>query len=182
MNGNDAQKLTPNLRGLSHIHLNPAEISISTKPILVSTILGSCVSLTFFHAKTNTAAICHGMLPNAPNHSDQAPEPNQKNCFRYVDCAVNFIIGQLREKHVPLKELHIKMFGGSEMFIQGEKDIVQSEWKESVGQKNIAAAKACIKKSGLTIRATDVGGLRGRKIFFYTDTGEVLLRRLYNGL
>lgn len=35
-----------------------------------------------------------------------------------------------------------------------------------------------MKSEGLTLITRDVGGIQGRKIFFYTHTGEVLLKRL----
>ena len=47
-----------------------------------------------------------------------------------------------------------------------------------IGQQNIQTAKQIIRSEGLRIQALDVGGLQGRKIFFYTDTGEVYLKRL----
>jgi chemotaxis protein CheD len=35
-----------------------------------------------------------------------------------------------------------------------------------------------LKKEGLSILSLDVGGATGRKLFFNTHTGEVLLKRL----
>jgi chemotaxis protein CheD len=35
-----------------------------------------------------------------------------------------------------------------------------------------------LKSEGLQLHVVDVGGLQGRKIFFNTHTGEVLLKRL----
>jgi len=48
----------------------------------------------------------------------------------------------------------------------------------SIGRQNITAAEQVLKSEGLKMHAVDVGGLLGRKIYFYTDTGEVLLKRL----
>lgn len=47
-----------------------------------------------------------------------------------------------------------------------------------IGKQNIQTAKQIILSEGLSILAMDVGGLQGRKIFFYTDNGEVYLKRL----
>jgi chemotaxis protein CheD len=45
----------------------------------------------------------------------------------------------------------------------------------------VEIARQVIEDEGLAIVAEDVGGLRGRKIFFRSDTGEVWLKRLARG-
>jgi chemotaxis protein CheD len=49
---------------------------------------------------------------------------------------------------------------------------------ESVGNQNVKTAEEVILSEGLSILKIDIGGLQGRKILFYTDTGDVLLKRL----
>jgi chemotaxis protein CheD len=63
------------------------------------------------------------------------------------------------------------MFGGADMF--GVRD-----GSATVGRQNIDKAVELMAAVGLRLVASDVGGPRGRKIFFNTSTGEVLLRRL----
>lgn len=48
--------------------------------------------------------------------------------------------------------------------------------KATVGTQNVIKAIDIIKKEGLIISSSEVGGIRGRKIYFYTGTGEVLLK------
>jgi chemotaxis protein CheD len=48
----------------------------------------------------------------------------------------------------------------------------------SIGRQNIEMAEKILLSEGLTLKAKDVGGTGGRKILFYTGTGEVLLKRL----
>ena len=51
------------------------------------------------------------------------------------------------------------------------------------GQALTPAVKERILEShGLKLTVADVGGSQGRKIFFYTHTGEVLLKRLTSGI
>jgi chemotaxis protein CheD len=51
-----------------------------------------------------------------------------------------------------------------------------------VGRLNVMKARAVLEARGLKVLVTDVGGSQGRKIFFYTHTGEVLLKRLSSGI
>ena len=46
----------------------------------------------------------------------------------------------------------------------------------SVGSQNVVAAMGAIEKLGLKLISFDTGGEQGRKIFFYSGTGEVYLR------
>jgi chemotaxis protein CheD len=81
----------------------------------------------------------------------------------------------LFERHrVKRNEIEVKCFGGANMFSRH----AQVSGAIYIGQQNIQIAKQIILSEGLSIQAMDVGGRQGRKIFFYTDTGEVYLKRL----
>ena len=67
-------------------------------------------------------------------------------------------------------DIEIKVFGGADMYA--------SRRSLSVGKQNIATALKTIKEERLNLLASDVGGTQGRKIFFNTYTGDVLLKRL----
>ena len=68
----------------------------------------------------------------------------------------------------------MKCFGGADMFSRK----IEKPGVVSVGRQNIMTAEETLKREGFTIAKQDVGGLGGRKLFFYTHTGEVLLKRL----
>jgi chemotaxis protein CheD len=51
-------------------------------------------------------------------------------------------------------------------------------YKPTVGALNRKAAEETLAEEGLIVCASDVGGIRGRRIHFHTGTGEVLLYRL----
>ena len=48
----------------------------------------------------------------------------------------------------------------------------------NVGKQNIRAALDSMERERIAVAALDVGGGRGRKLFFNTQTGGVLLKRL----
>ena len=71
-------------------------------------------------------------------------------------------------------EIEVKLFGGSDMFpSDGGKSTAMN-----VGKQNIESALQGIELEGLKLTTCDVGGSGGRKILFYTHTGEVFLKRL----
>ena len=48
----------------------------------------------------------------------------------------------------------------------------------TVGWQNISVATRCLDEYGLVPKATDVGGWKGRKLVFKTDTGDVFIKKM----
>jgi chemotaxis protein CheD len=155
------------------IFLQPGEIYFAERPALISTLLGSCVAVTMFSPRLGTGAICHGLLPSCRGNKTCEGDKFCHEGIRYVDCSIMRMLGWFRQNGVAREEIDIKVFGGSEMLSSPE-----TKTKDSVGQQNIKVAFQVIEKEKLRVSASDVGGLRGRKIIFSTSTGEVLLKRL----
>jgi len=146
------------------IYLKPGEVVVSVEPVLVSTVLGSCVAVTMFSASTGFSAICHAMLPESKGRD---------NGLRYVDSALRHIY----DKSVAYgagNDLVVKLFGGGQVMDIGG----LATDRRTVGDQNVAQAEAVLYSLGLTITARDTGGLWGRKLFFCTRSGDVLLRRM----
>ncbi len=149
---------------LNKVYLKPGELVITEEPTMVTTVLGSCVSVTMFNARRGVAAICHGMLPHGGKSEN----------FKYVDTAVRYMIGYFNKLEIDRKEIEVKFFGGADMF-----NTVESSTRNlTVGWQNISAATRCLKEYGMTPTTSDVGGKKGRKLIFTTDTGIVYLKRL----
>lgn len=164
--------MSPFDRELTSIYLKPGEFYLGEGPAVVSTILGSCVSVTMFHPGSGTGAICHGLLPRCGG---------KKSCdgtclegFRYVDCSIKRMIRKFDEIGACRGDIQVKIFGGADMFGAGSADARSM----SVGMENVMVARTIIEKEGFHLAAFDTRGNLGRKIFFFTHTGEVLLKRL----
>lgn len=147
---------------LANVYLKPGEVYISRTPALVSTVLGSCVSVTLYAPDAGMGAICHALLPCGADDDG----------LRYVESAVLYMHNRLAAISGQGGGFEAKLFGGADLLMaRGRPDE-----KGSVGRQNVAAALRVIERLGLRLAASDTGGDRGRKIFFYSDTGEVLLR------
>ncbi len=154
------------------IFLKPGNLYLGEKPALISTLLGSCVAVTMFSPRLKSGGISHGLLPGCREKScaggDFCPEG-----VRYVDCSIRRMFDWFRQRGAARGEIEVKVFGGSDMF--GAKDETA---RTSVGRQNIARAFQVLDEEHLRIAASDVGGEAGRKILFFTHTGEVLLKHL----
>jgi chemotaxis protein CheD len=154
--------------GVMPVHLKIAECIFSVRPILISTVLGSCVSATFFDPKTRTAAMFHAMLPDS--RLDRNPT---KSC-KYVDSAIESIMDRFMHLKIKPGRLVVKLFGGAFTMQPERKSKVRDV--VDVGSKNVSMARARLKAHGLEPAGENVLGDRGRKVFFYTATGEVWMK------
>ncbi len=164
--------MTPWRTALPGYYLKPGEMFNGDQATLVSTLLGSCVAVTMFSPRCRVGAICHGLLPSCRDE-----HPCSGGCAegaRYVDCSIRLMLGWFTQRGIVRNEIEVKVFGGSDMF--SIKDSESSS--RTVGRQNLEKALQIIEQEGLRLVASDLGGPRGRKIFFSTHTGEVLLKRL----
>ncbi len=154
------------------VYLKPGEMFFSAEPAAVVTVLGSCLSVTMFHRRRGLGAICHGLLPKCSGQKDC--DGDCLEGLKYVDCSIQRMVQMFDRCKVRRSEVEVKCFGGADMFTR---QIVRPG-VVSVGRQNILSAEKILSSEGLKLAVKDVGGLQGRKIFFYTHTGEVLLKRL----
>lgn len=155
------------------VYLKAGEIHCMGAPSLVTTVLGSCVSVTMYSSRLGIGAICHALLPACPNMQTCAAAPCREG-FVYVDCSIRQMVKLFDKAGANRSDIEVKCFGGSDMFSR----LIEKPGIVSVGQQNIESAKTCLKREGFVITSQDTGGMRGRKLFFNTHTGEVMLKRL----
>jgi len=157
---------------LPDIYLKPGEMFISDKPVSVSTVLGSCISVTFFSQRLKVGAICHSLLPMCKKEN-----PCDGTCdegFRYVACSINRMRKTFSSLGIRDSEIEVKVFGGADMIESGFKKCTT----ETVGMMNTKIALSTINNHNLKLKASDTGGTRGRKIIFFSHTGEVFLKKI----
>ena len=150
-----------------NVYLKPGEVLVARTPVLVSTVLGSCVAITMFSASGGFAAICHAMLPENIGRDDD---------LRYVDMALQHIYDKIAGRCFK-NDLEVKLFGGAKVLDTGD----NISTRLTIGEQNVLKAEAVLTSLGLNIIAHDTGGLQGRKLFFCTRSGDVYIRRMRLG-
>jgi chemotaxis protein CheD len=144
-------------------YLFPGNVFAHREPHLVTTVLGSCVSVCLWDPVRKMGGINHYMLPLWNGEGLASP--------RYGNIAITRLIERMLELGSKKKVLKAKVFGGGEV-LKGAKGIM------NVGERNIILAKDILKAEGIPIISSDVGGATGRKLIVNTATGSVLMKRL----
>ncbi len=139
-------------------YLYPASLFASPQPHQISTILGSCVAVCFFDPILRIGGMNHYMLPLWNGQGLASPKFG------------NIAIDKLLEKMISMgsnpRNLQAKVFGGGEV-------IETNVGLFHIGERNIQIAKDILTELKISVVSSSTGGKLGRKIIFYTDTGEV---------
>lgn len=156
------------MAGLPEYSVQPGQLRFSRGPEMIRTILGSCVSVTFWSARLGAGALCHGILPRCPAGTSGAES------HRYVDSSIRYLAKQFDALGARRQDVEVKLFGGADVVpVPTARDS-----KPTVGALNCETALEVLRDEGFTVLAADLGGLRGRTIYFDTGTGEVFVRLL----
>ncbi|MBU0479585.1 MAG: chemotaxis protein CheD [Proteobacteria bacterium] len=167
--------MSPRNSCVSQIYLKPAMIFFDASPACVSTVLGSCVTLTMLVRRLELASVCHAQLPYCKTPGSCATTCSEK--YKFVDCAITRMLESFTGCGAALSEIEIKIFGGADG-IRGDTPGGQSI---RIGKMNIEAAIRTLRQRELKPVSGDVGGSRGRKIYFLTPTGDVWSKKLSAG-
>lgn len=156
------------------VYLKPGEMYFTDRPTVVSTVLGSCVSITMFNGDLKIGAICHGLLPTCNKEKRNICNNKCTDLYKYMDCAFRHMVHRFESYDLNRDEIEVKLFGGAGILTPQENE----HGRMSIGFQNLRTTMGMIKKEGLKIRASDTGGSSGRKLFFLTHTGDVFLKHL----
>lgn len=151
--------------GIRKVYLRPGELYVAREPAIISTVLGSCVSVTIHSGQSGVSGMCHAIMPTKGVSFE---EP----AFHYVDCAVDYMMKVFNGLGADNSEMVIKLFGGSDMLGRNERH------QRNIGAQNVEMAKRVLYARGFSLRMSDTGGKLGRKIIFNTMTNEVFLKRI----
>lgn len=125
--------------------------------------LGSCVAVSFYHRKTQSGIMAHVVLPT--RDKEVTLKPNLRG--KYANIAVEELVGWTKRNKIPLDELTIKLVGGAKMFKNTVSDVL------NISDRNVESVTQELAKYKLKPNKTELGGNKGRSIFFHLDTGEI---------
>jgi chemotaxis protein CheD len=151
------------MNNLQAKYIYSSAIYVASEPIVLHTILGSCVAVCLWDKERATGGMNHYMLPLWNGVGLASP--------KYGNIANELLIKKMLSQGSKAENLIAKMFGGAQM-LDDQAGIFD------IGQRNIELAFDNYNSYGIMIAQGSTGGNRGRKIFFNTHTGEVMQKFL----
>ncbi|EGV33596.1 CheD [Thiorhodococcus drewsii AZ1] len=163
--------LAPNLYydrnfDMDAVKILPGEYYVSTRELLMVTVLGSCVGACIRDRISGIGGINHFMLPDDKRDEDS----RFGRSMRYGDYAMEILINQLLKLGARRAHLEAKVFGGGNV-LPGFKNHV-------VGERNARFVMDYLATEGVPVVAKDLLGNHPRKVYFFPATGRVLVKKL----
>ncbi len=164
---------TPNTRlpadideDLTRITINIGGLRASRKPLLLDTVLGSCIAACLYDPVFGIGGMNHFMLP-------EGADPGNPTSTRYGVNAMELLISNLMKLGADRRRFQAKIFGGGHVL-----NIRES--LDGVPQQNIDFVKRFLETEQIPVIREDVGGYQPRRVLFHTHTGKVFLKYLGN--
>lgn len=144
----------------------PGEFFVSREPMIVYTVLGSCISACIRDPIAGVGGMNHFMLPAPKAHSSEDSWGGEST--RYGSFAMEQLINEILKRGGAKSRLEIKLFGAGRIY-EGHMD---------VGARNTEWVLRYIEVEGYTVAKSDLGDVFPRKVYYFTDSGRVLMKKL----
>lgn len=152
--------------GLAAVKLLPGEYYVTTEDMVLTTVLGSCVSACVRDSASGIGGMNHFMLPDEadPLVCDAAA------AMRYGANAMKMLLDELLKAGARRERLEAKVFGGGA--------VLANMTLLNIGERNADFVLRFLHRERIRIAAQDLRGKLARRINFFPLTGRVTVRKL----
>lgn len=149
--------------------LLPGQYYVTTQNEMITTLLGSCISVCIYDEKTGHGGMNHFMLPGEAGDRKSGWSELDEESTRYGLYAMEGLINDVLKCGSRRENLRAKAFGGGKII----------ENMTDVGRRNISFVRQYLQVEGLTLVGSDLGLIYPRKVNFFPQTGKVMVKRLH---
>lgn len=153
--------------------IRPGEHFVTAEPMMLSTLLGSCVAVCLFDPVVRVMGMNHFLLPM--RNAASGPPRLESEAGRYGLWAMEILINGLLKLGARREQLRAKAFGGANVL---QESFATLPDRYSIGNANVQFVRRFLEQDGVPLIAEDLGGLNGRQIHFYGGDYSVFLRRI----
>ncbi|MBH0178698.1 MAG: chemoreceptor glutamine deamidase CheD [Nitrospira sp.] len=175
----------------------PGEFFVSIEPMVVYTVLGSCIAACIRDPVAGVGGMNHFMLPEPKGQSSSdwgeptrygsfameslggmnhfmLPEPKGQSSSdwgeptRYGSFAMESLINGILKRGGVRSRLEVKLFGAGKIY-DGNID---------VGANNAVWVTQYLASEGLAVVKSDLGDVFPRKVYYFTESGRVLMKKI----
>jgi chemotaxis receptor (MCP) glutamine deamidase CheD len=138
-------------------------VHASDRPVVIKTLLGSCISVCLYDPAARVGGMNHFMLPRGDGPGDDA--------LRFGVHAMDCLIGAIMKLGGDRRRLVAKVFGGARV-------LAMKGPLCDVPQRNIDFVSEFLETDGIPVLSADVGGSHARHVHFHTASGRAFVKRV----
>jgi chemotaxis protein CheD len=146
------------------VKLLPGQYYAAGRDMMIVTVLGSCVAACLWDPVKRIGGMNHFMLPGS------AQAGAGSDAARMGVYAMELLINRLLKLGAERSRLVAKVFGGASV-LEGM-DVL------NIGNQNSAFVLDFLKEEGIAVGAQDLYDVCPRKVYFFLQSGKVLVKRL----
>ena len=134
--------------------------------LVLNTLLGSCVAACICDTKAGVGGLNHFLLPDDGSGAARTTS----SASRYGVHAMELLINEILKMGGARSRLEAKLFGGA--------NVIALSAVSTVGDRNQKFSLDFLRREGIPVTATDLGGDRARRVFFKPAANKVLVQVL----
>ena len=137
----------------------------TTKKEGIATVVGTCITTCLYEDGGGIGGMNHFLIPGDFRDEEIFLSP----IARYGMYAMELLLGELIKLDADRSKLRAKVFGGADTL---------GAASSGIGANNVKFVKTYLKMEDIPIASINVGGGYARKIFFFPDTGKVMMKKI----
>ncbi len=161
-----AYRLPTDDEGLSRVTIHIGGLHASREPVVMDTVLGSCIAACLYDPVVGIGGMNHFMLP-------EGIDPNNPTSARYGVNAMELLISEVMKLGGHRRRFQVKVFGGGHV-------LRIRETLDGIPQQNIDFVRRFLNDEQIPIMSEDVGGYHARRVLFNPNNGKAYVKQLGN--
>jgi chemotaxis protein CheD len=156
-----------------HIAIAPGEYVVSNEKVVISTLLGSCVSACLYDPYNRIVGMNHFLLSGRVYGKDTPLCATDAG--RYGIHSMELLLNEMWRRGARHGNLQAKAFGGASILRAGAACAVNYLM---IGENNTAFIREFLQNENIPLLTSDLGGAVGRVIHFHSEDFAVYVRKI----
>ncbi len=144
----------------TEVNVKIGTIEVGKSPLILKTVLGSCVAVILYDQVTKIGGMIHIFLPYKKNRNE--PES------RFADTGVPKLLNDVIALGAKKANLNAYIVGGGNLFKKFKKTTTPT-----IAEQNVSAAKEALLKERIMVIDCSVGKDHGYKVSFDLETADL---------
>ena len=151
---------------MNNVYLPPGTLYATSAPCEISTLVGSCVSVTMWAPRMQIGGMNHYLLPRVARGTERSA--------RYGETALAMLLARMEVLGAAASEIEVRIFGGASV-------LATLATSAALGEQNVLAAWQFVREHALRVVDEQAGGKAARRIMLNVATGAVDVMALGGG-
>jgi chemotaxis protein CheD len=141
------------------------EYTVAQSPMILRTILGSCVAVILYDKINRIGGLAHVYLPSGKEY-----ETNRESTItshKFADILLPLMVEAILKENGNKRFFSAYLVGGASLFNTKPSSFMD------IGKKNLDAVRRILNDMRINFLELEIGGNNGRKVHFYLKNGDI---------